>query len=280
MLFNADVFFGRQQLQAALDELDGYMPWHPGNVSTLETIQICEMGVLRGKIHHFSGHFKEARRCLERILHAGRPEASMMCKAMAHLAAVCCELGETVLGIEYASAQLNDLTIYQSRESGSAKRLRLALAYAYLMQGMWVIFTQPTASGYASLQRDIRQGFDKAHELFQVLAQSYENASALSRAGKTNRFSALLGLALIAHIKDDMHGARDCYDIALDAVSHCQWDAGYAEAIIYWSKSVVMHSLGELEEARKLNGLAGKFYQCRSYFFTGFRTLWPKIIGT
>ena len=280
VLFNADVFFGRQQLQAALDELDGYTPWHPGNVSTLETIQICEMGVLRGKIHHFSGHFKDARRCLERILHPGRPEASMMCKTIAHLTAVCCELGETVLGIEYASAQLNDLTVYQSRESGSAKRLRLALAYAYLMQGMWVIFTQPTASSYASLQRDIRQGFDKAHELFQVLAQSYENASALSRAGKTNRFSALLGLALIAHIKDDMHGARDCYDIALDAASHCQWDAGYAEAIIYWSKSVVMHNLGELEEARKLNGLAGKFYQCRSYFFTGFGTLWPEIIGT
>lgn len=113
-----------------------------------------------------------------------------------------------------------------------------------------------------------------------MLAQSYENASALSRAGKTNRFSALLGLALIAHIKDDMHGARDCYDIALEAASHCQWDAGYAEAIIYWSKSVAMHSLGELEEARKLNGLAGKFYQCRSYFFTGFGTLWPEIIGT
>ena len=104
-----------------------------------------------------------------------------MCKTIAHLTAVCCELGETVLGIEYASAQLNDLTVYQSRESGSAKRLKLALAYAYLMQGMWLIFTQPTASGYASLKRDIRQGFEKAHELFKVLAQSYENASALSR---------------------------------------------------------------------------------------------------
>lgn len=280
VLFNADIFFERQQLQAALHELDGYTPWQPGNVSTLEQIQICEMGVLRGKIHHFSGHFIEARRYLERALHARRPEVAIMSKAMAHLTAVCCELGETKIGIKYASAQLDDLTAYQSRESGSAKRLRLALAYAYLMQGMWVIFTQPTAFGYTSLRRDIRQGFDKAHELFQLLAQSYENASALSRAGKTNRFSALLGLALIAHIRDDMHGARDRYDIALDAASHCQWDAGYAEAIIYWSKSVVMHNLGELEEAQKLNLLAGKFYQCRSYFFAGFGTLWPEIIGT
>ncbi len=280
VLFNADVLFGRQQLQAAFDELDGYTPWHPGNVSALEHFQICEMSFLRGKIHHFSGHFKEARVWLERVLHAKRPEASMMCKAMAHLSAVCCELGDTRLGIDYASAQLNDLTAYQSRESGSAKRLRLTLAYAYLMQGMWVISTQPTASGYTYLQKDIREGFDKAHELFRVLAQSYENASTLSRAGKTNRLSALLGLALIAHIKDDLHGARRCYDIALDAANHCNWDAGYIEAIIYWSKSVVMHGLGELEEARKLNGLAGSLYQCRSYFFVGFGTLWPEIIGT
>lgn len=280
VLFNADVFFGRQLLQAALYELDGYTPWHSGNASTLENIQICEMGVLRGRILHFSGHFNEARGYLGAALHARKPEASVMSKAMAHLTVVCCELGETKLGIKYASTQLDDLTAYQSRESGSAKRLSLALAYAYLMQGMWVLFTQPTAFSYISLREDIRQGFDKAHKLFRTLTQSYENVGALGRAGKTNRFSALLGLALITHIKGDMYGARDCYDIALDAASHCQWDPGYAEAIIYWSQSVVMHNLGEIKEVEKLNRLAGKFYQCRSYFFAGFGTLWPEIIGT
>ncbi|KAL9124348.1 MAG: hypothetical protein Q9217_006315 [Psora testacea] len=280
VLFNADILFGRQKLQAALDELDGYTPWHPGNISTLEQIQMCEIGFLRGKIHHFSGHFKEAKGFLEGILHTRRPEASMMCKAMAHLTAVCCELGETRLGIGYASAQLNDVTAYQSSASGSAQRLKLALANAYLMQGMWVIFIQSTASGDTSIQRDIQQGFDKAQELFQMLAQFYENASTLSRAGKTNRFSTLLGLALIAHIKGDLPGAAYRYDIALDAARRCNWDAGYIEAIIYWSKSVIMHSLGKQEEARKLHGLAGSLYECRSYYFAGLGTLWPEIIGT
>ena len=46
-----------------------------------------------------------------------------------------------------------------------------------------------------------------------MLAQSYENVSALNRADKINRFSALLSLTLIAHIKDDMHEIRNCYDI-------------------------------------------------------------------
>lgn len=106
VLFNADVLFGRQKLQAALDELDGYSPWHPGNISTVKQIQISGMGFLRGKFHHFSGHFKEARRYLERVLHATRPETSMMPKVMAHLSAVSCELGETRVGIHYTSAQL------------------------------------------------------------------------------------------------------------------------------------------------------------------------------
>ena len=279
VLFNTEVLIGRQQLQAAFDELDRYNPWQPENVSAIENFQICEMSFFRGKIHHFSGHFREARVWLKRVLHARRPEASMMCKAMAHLTAVCCELGETKLGIDYASTQLSDLRIYQSQESGSAKRLRLSLAYAYLMQGMWTIFTQPNTSGYVSLPRDVQQGFDKAHGLFEALARSYESASTLSRAGKTNRLSTLLGLAFIAHIKDDLPGARRWYDIALHAANDCNWTAGYIEAIIYWSKSVVLHSLGELEEARKLNGLAGSLYQCRSYFFVGCGTLWPEIIG-
>lgn len=46
--------------------------------------------------------------------------------------------------------------------------MRLALAYAYLMQGLWVIFNQPIASEYTSIGKDIQQGFDKAEELFQV----------------------------------------------------------------------------------------------------------------
>lgn len=141
VLFNVDVFFGRQQHQVALNELDEYMLQHPGNVLTLETIQICEMSVLRSKIHHFFGYFKEARRCLERILHPRRLKAFIMCKIIAHPTAIRCELGETMLDIEYALAQLNDLIVYQSRESESAKRLRFALTYAYLMQDMWVIFT-------------------------------------------------------------------------------------------------------------------------------------------
>ena len=66
-----------------------------------------------------------------------------------------------------------------------------------------------------------------------MLAQAYENATTLSRANKTNRFSTLLGLALIAYIKDDLHRAAYRYNIALDAARHCNWDAGYIEAIIY-----------------------------------------------
>ena len=61
------------------------------------------MGFLRGKIHHFSGHFKDVRRFLEPILYAKRPEVSMMYKSMAYLSIVCYKLDETGLDIYYAS---------------------------------------------------------------------------------------------------------------------------------------------------------------------------------
>ena len=278
VLFNAEVLVGRQLFRAACDELDRYTPWNPRNISSLERFQIYEMNFLRGKIHHFLGHFNEARRLLEQILCVRHAEATMTCKTLAHLTAVCCELGETELGIRYASTQLADIGALQSPESKSAKRLKLALAYAYLMRVMLVIFNQPTAT-YASLPRDIQEGLNKAHDLFLVLDRSYEDASLLSRANKINQLSTLLGLALIAHIRNDLHGACRCYDSALAAAKRCNWQAGYIEAIIYWSKSVVMHKLGQLEEVQKLDGLAGSLYRCRSYFFVGFGTLWPEIIG-
>lgn len=281
VLFNANILFGHQQFEAALAELDKYTPWRSGNVSTLEQIQICEMSFLRGKIHHFSGYFKKAKGLLEQIMRARPSDAPMLSKVIAHLSAVCCELGDARLGINYASDQLNDIVkTYHSLNSGSVKRLRLALAYAYLMQGLWVTFNQPTAFSYTSVEEDIQQGFDKAEELFQELVRSYENPSTLGKAGKISRFSALLGLALIAHIKGHLRDAFDYYDMALNAASHCNWGTGYIEAIINWSKSVITHSFGYLEETRKLNELAGSLYQSRSYFFTGFGTLWPEIIGT
>ncbi|KAL9005958.1 MAG: hypothetical protein Q9188_001287 [Gyalolechia gomerana] len=280
VLFNAEVLLGREEFEAAIEELDGYTAWDCQNISTLEQIVICEMSFLRGKIHHFSGKFKEARIHLEQVVHAQPTETSIICKAMSHLTTVCCELGKPELGINYAWTQLDDLTTNKSRESGSAKRLRLALAYAYLMHGMWAIFAQSSGSGYKSLPKDIREGFDRAHELFRVLAQCSENVRSLSRAGKINRFSALLGLALIAHIKSDYDGARDCYDEALTAASRCTWNTGYIEAIIYWSKSTVMFRLGEMKEMQELTKLAGKLYRQRSFFFPGLGTLWPEIIGS
>ena len=276
VLFNADILFGRQQSQDALAELDKYTPLDPGNVSTIEKIRILEMNILRGKIYHFSGYYTEANKYLENALYAKVSEMSITCKISSHLAIVQCELGKTWSGINIASLQLDDLMTIQSRESGSAKRLRLTLAYTYLIHSIWAILPQPTAS----LSTNIQESLDKAQELFQGLVESYGNGLTVGRAGRTNRFSSLLGLALIAHIKGDLDKACNSYDIALNAASLCNWDAGYIEAIIYWSKSVVLYSLGEREEAEKLDRMARSLYRCRSYFFPGIGNLWPEVIRT
>ena len=278
VLVNADILLRRQKFQDALEELDKYTPLNPGHISTLEQIRIWEINLVRGKVHHFAGNFAAARGCLEEAVLA--TETSTVCKATSHLAIVFCELGLIEVGINLASRGLDDLAMIQSRESGSAKRLRLALAYTYLMEGMWAISTQPTASDHNSLSTNIQQNLDKAHELFRGLAQSYIDCQSIGRAGKTNRFSSFLGLALIAHIRGDLGQAYLLYNVALYAASSCAWVAGYIEAIIFWSKSVILYKRGMREDAEKLNGMAGNLYQCRSFFFPGMGTLWPKILRT
>lgn len=278
VLYNANVLYESHNPQAALDTLDRYVPWCPESPSTLEQIRINEVNLLRGKLHRFCGHFHKARECLERIQCPKYPETSLICKAVAHLAAVYCELGQPRQAIHVASAQLEHLTSYRSRESGSGKRLRLALAYAYLMDGIWFVFNRP-ASDDSDLSSDIQEGVDKSCALFQELVHSYEHINRLSRSGGMHQISTLFGLASVAHLRGNLPEARDCYESALTAARDCNWSPGFIEAIIHWSQSALMHSFGDVEQAQKRSELAESLYSGRLYFFLGTGTIWPEIIG-
>ena len=128
VLFDTDILLGRQQLHVALYELDECTPLDQGNISTIDRIWMWEMNISRGKIHLFAGNFAEALGFLQGMWLARKTETSTMCKIIAHLSIVFRELGELQAGVDLVSTQLNDLTAIQSRESGSAKRLRLTLA--------------------------------------------------------------------------------------------------------------------------------------------------------
>ncbi|KAI1318089.1 hypothetical protein F5Y16DRAFT_419143 [Xylariaceae sp. FL0255] len=272
VLFLSEVMIGSSGPQAALDVLERYQSWVPGKPSTLERALIYEACVQRGKILHFSGRFKDAKACLEQAVevNATHQEATTPSKATAHLVAVCLELGDTKFAIRYGSGHLNDIVQIQSYESGNAKRLRLALAYAYLLDIMWAKLVSPDDLLPADSCKHAQRLFEELNKSCLVIQ---------TRAQKTNRVSVLLGQATLAHSRGFLQDALRYYDMTLIAAMECQWKAGYIESVVLLSKSVILHHFGDVDEAMRLASKANLMYSSPSYFFVGFGTLWPEIIG-
>ncbi|GIZ43082.1 hypothetical protein CKM354_000632300 [Cercospora kikuchii] len=275
LLYYSESLFRSRGPDAALLELDTYEPWIPGQPSTLETARLYEVGVLRGKILHFSGRFREAKETLEKVISSKHQDTTSASKATAHLAAVCCELGEADLGIRYASAHLRDVLEIQSAESGSARRLKLALAYAFLLKIMWSVLAgtvcnfRPTPSP---------QDLERAQQLFRDLDEP--RSTSQTWPTRVHRVSVLLGLAVIAHIGHSWQDALLLYDVAFQCARECGWKAGYIESVIYLSRSVVLHELGETVQADDCATMAKMLYSSHLDFFVGFGTLWPEILKT
>lgn len=274
-MFFSECLFKSRGADAALLELETYEPWIPGHPSTLETARLYEVGVLRGKLLHFSGRFREAKETLEKVVSTKHQDTTSASKATAHLAPVCCELGEADLGIRYASAHLEDILEIQSAESGSAKRLKLALAYAFLLKAMWSVLEGPLCNFWPTHNS---QELERAQQLFEDLDEP--RSTSQTWPARVHRVSVLLGLAVVAHIGHSLRHALLLYDSALKFARKRGWEAGYIESIIYLSRSVVLYELGEAVKADECTAMAKTLYSSHLDFFVGFGTLWPEILRT
>lgn len=274
VLFVSDTLLGSDGFAEALNELDKFQPLDSNHISTLEDSIMREADVLRGKILHFSGDFHGSKTLLERVIETKHQESSTPSRATAHLTAVCCELGDCNLGIRYATTHLEDIRNMQSWSSFNGRRLRLALATAWLMQGMWAVLSStPTQE----LTQSANASLDQAQNLFDGLLSSSVDYS--TRAAKINRVCLLLESAAIAHLKGALLVATELYESLLAASSECGWNDGYIEGIIHLSKSAALLSHGDLERAAESERKAAVYRLRPSFYFAGFGTLWPKIVG-
>ncbi|KAK5107185.1 hypothetical protein LTR62_001657 [Meristemomyces frigidus] len=257
----------------ALCELEKVKPLHSTKISPLEEAVQLEADVLRGKIQHFTGKFSDAKKLLERVVGMiHHPERSAPSRAIAHLSAVCCELGEYEQGIRYAESHLSPGEY--SPNSMNERRLRLALASAYLVKAMWIVRSVLPSDVPPNNAHDV---LHKAQEILEGL-NAY-NPAKLSRADKINRVSICLGLAIIAHLQRKFVTALQWYESVLSASSECGWASGYVEAMTLSSMSVILHTTKDVSQAEKYERQALSIYQERSFYFVGFGTLWPEIVG-
>ena len=282
LLFRAEELLDMKQYKAALEELDKFCPFHPWQVSTFEMTLCQEMNYMRGKIHHFSGNFEQAKKDLLAALDWKPSEAAVSCKAISHLSSVFCELGEVQTGLNYANNQLSNLeAVHQPLESGSGKRLRLAVARAHLMAAMWLTHKQPSVA----YESNCLQSLASAEEMFRGLLRSYRDKGNLSRSGRKNLVSIQLGMASVIHIRyfiqkkfQDLQEADHFYHNALLEARACLWKTEYIETIVSLSQSTLMYDYGKTDEVAKFDEAAARHAFHPDYANVGLGTVWPMII--
>jgi hypothetical protein len=272
LLLLSELLLEISDTNAALEKLVSYKYYNDEKPSTMEKSQRYQIKVQQGKILHFSGRFKEAKSYLLESLMWNKQETTTPTQATIHLVGVYCELGDPGRGIRLAEGDLTDILKFHHHTTRQntriVKKLRLSLAYAYLLDGMWNCLRQ---AGYNA------HSLDHAQDLFEGLRESFKDGP--SRADKINQVSLLLGLAAVTHLKGLHMDALDYYNSVLDAAEQCGWEIGYIESIVNASKSVVQYHLGRLVDAEQSDKTARGLYSSRSYFLVGFGTLWPEIIG-
>jgi len=253
--------------QLAVSVLETFKPRDPHRASRLEQVIVNDVLSIRGQILRFTGDFVKARLCFFQLLRRTPTPP----KLTTQLSAVSCELGDFDYAIGILTDEIKGLQDAGDRmDSLNAKRLRLALADAYLMK---------------AIKLEPSQGLDgelveRASGLFGSLAEHFKETDELWKVGKINRFRVLTALAIIEHLQGNPRRALERWDAAQAASRKC-WSPGHTDMVIMYSKCELMYRLGEHRGAYSLESEAVRLYQRvgRRYHFTGLGSIWQDHIG-
>lgn len=250
-ILNSQKFVDRGNLLAAVECL----PAAPGNdLSALEKTKSNRILLVRGCIYRFSGEFLDAYRVLSQL----PPNA----KAVSHLGAVMCEIGDYDRAIERLVGQLQ-----LTHRSRGINRLKLAVADAHLCKCMQA----------AKLGHRDELAASSAKTLYLELHASLRP---ITRADGLQAFSIQVGLAVLHHLEGHPAAKRMWHE-ALDASKACGLAPGYTDVIAYYSLSILARKYGDLEDSmifqQKAATLARK--TGRQHYFTALGSIWPDILG-
>lgn len=241
-----------QTINRTLDQFHVASP-----ASQLENSVQLEINFLRAKLHRYDGKFDLATRILKGFMQAVSYRAHNM--IMIHYYETLCESGNSTKAIQALEYEYKELLQKDNGQSGSARRLKLALGGSYLME-----FLRDRSPLYKLLEQ--------AENLFRSI-QWLPEPSLVTRH---NYYVTEASLGMIYLLRSQWQQSIDYWDKAMDAAQDCFPKNGHAQMVVCYAQSEVLYRLGRHQEANAKHHAAQEiFADCgREYYFLGQGTAW------
>lgn len=241
-----------KEINTTLDQFYAFNP-----ISDIERSVQLDINFLRAKLLRYDGRFGPAREALVDFMQAVRYRASNLITV--HYYETLCEAGDPSNAIVALEHEYGELLKKENGQAGNGRRLRLALAGAYLMKVL--------------LDRSVDNDFlEKAESLFKSVQWMAEP----SMVTKHNIYVTKASLGMVYLLRSDWEESLKYWDEALNATMGCFPEIGHAEMVIQYAQCEILHRLGRYSEAL-VKGVAAReiFQRCgREYYFLGQGTAW------
>jgi tetratricopeptide (TPR) repeat protein len=241
-----------EEINETLNEFRAFSP-----ISNLEESVQLEINFLRAKLQRYDGEFGRAKDTLVGFMEAVRYRASDMMAI--HYYETVCEAGYPSNAIGHLEYEYGELLKKEQGQSGSGRRLRLALGGAYLMEAL----------SNRPFNNDLLK---KAEKLF----QSIQWVAEPSMVTKHNFYVTKASLGMVHLLRSEWEESMKYWDEAFHAARDCFQRIGHAEMLIQYAQCEILHRLGRYSRA-VVKGAAAReiFQECgRQYYFLGQGTAW------
>lgn len=254
LLSLAKIHIRWDQPNKAAPKLGEWKPLDSAQPSTMERIVMCEINITLGNILRYSGQFQEASSYLEKVLSESLDERifdALCCDIQCGLADSYCELDRSVDARNLLQNGLKRLEDTGSCHTNKSTRLYLSLAETYM--------------------RESRLG--EADDIFQHLQAQTSNDP---RRTKMQSIRLFIGLARVAHLREECLTALGHWTEALKIMSSFSLDGGPITRVMHYSVSDVLSKLGWSELSERSFFEAEKPHDPLAcvHYYAGVNTYW------
>lgn len=247
------------RVEDAMEHLAVWKPLNAEKPSTMESLVMRSRDNQLGQALREKGNFTEAQEHFEKLLddsmvdplyeHTGSRR-----RIIFNLTSVYCELGSPGKGEDLVRPELAWMSTTSKENVSTGRSLRVSLAECQIASN----------------------NFDSAEITLENLRKLIEEINQPDYITKTNYFHTFVGLAKIAHHREDWDKALEYWMKALEIGERCGWKQQYPMSIVRYSIAYVLLLSQRADEG--IRNLEAAEYSIKEegpkYWCTGLSTYW------